>query len=83
MKVTHSKAVVLDMAFRNMALYGRFARDVQGDLTLTQNILRGRVAPDGAWMRLGLRGASRRIKDLIGRWKDFIITPDRGPELAA
>jgi hypothetical protein len=83
MNLTQAKPVVLDMAFRNRALYDRFTRDVQEDSTITPNILRGRVAPDGAWMRLELRGASRRIKNLVGRWKDVIIEADRGPEVAA
>ncbi len=81
MNFTRAKAVVLDMAFGTMALYARFTRDVRKDSTVTQNILRGRVAPEGAWMQVELRGVSRRIEDLVERWKDFIVAA--GDDLAA
>jgi hypothetical protein len=75
------KTVVLEMTFGNMTHYDRFVRDVQEDRTLTPNILRGRVAPDGTWMRVELRGASRKIENVVGRWKDFIVAAGKGPEL--
>ena len=83
MNSIHAKAVILEMTFGNMTNYDRFVRDVQQDRTLSPNILRGRVAPDGTWVRVELRGASRRIKNVVGRWKDFIVATAHGPELAA
>jgi hypothetical protein len=68
-----AKSVVLDMTFGSKADYDRFIRDVRRDGTIEQNILRGRIAWDTAWIRLELRGASGPIEELLGRWDEFIL----------
>jgi hypothetical protein len=83
MNLTHVTSIILDMSFGSLALFKSFIREIQRGSALRQNVLCGRVAPDGAWMRLELRGDPRRIGDLVGRWRESIVTPVGEPELAA
>jgi len=83
MNLLKARSVVLDMTFGSKADYDRFIRDVRRDGGIEQNIVRGRIASEKTWMTLELRGASRRIEDLLGRWGEFIVAGAGEPELVA
>jgi len=76
-------AVVIDMLFGQRNLYDRLIRELQEEGDLETHILRGRVQTDAAWLKLEVRGADQRVKELIRRWGDSILSLTRLPQSAA
>jgi hypothetical protein len=76
-------AVVIDMLFWQRSLYDRLIRELQEEGDLEAHIIRGSVRADAAWLKLEVRGADRRVLDLLRRWEDSIHSLTRLPQSAA
>ncbi len=70
MNVNTRKTVLLEVQFGSRKLYDRFIRTVTGDPALESNVVRGRIAEDKVWLQLELRGAARRVDEVIKRWRE-------------
>ena len=73
MKAQSRKAIVLEMIFGKRDLYGRFMQEVRDNTELENNNIRGRIAADGAWLTLEIRGPSRGIDEVVRKWRDWIL----------
>jgi hypothetical protein len=73
MTTQNRKAIVLEMIFGKTDLYGRFIQEIGDNTAVEKNFIRGRVAADGAWLTLEIRGPSRGIDEIVRKWRDWIL----------
>lgn len=61
-------ATTMDLSVATRALYERFLREMAGEALLRWSVLRGRITPTRAWMRIVVAGEPGRIDALRRRW---------------
>lgn len=72
--MTNRKALVLDLIFATTPAYERFLRDLAKEVDIQKTVVRGRVTPSGAWMKIALFGDAERIDGLQQRWSGWTLT---------
>ena len=83
MNARNMKAVALEMIFGSKEIYERFNSEVRDDAEIEKNVIRGRVTPSGAWMKLVVRGAAGRIDEIVREWRDWTLATTALPRSVA
>ncbi len=79
----HRKGLLLELVFATTAAYVRFLRELAAEVEMEKTVVRGRVTPSGAWMKIALVGDAEGVDVLRQRWRDWILAATALPPAAA